>query len=406
MAASSKIKKHFPLLDGVRALAILMVVVYHYLQGFWGVGFLIRSDGIVANLARLQVFNGSWGWLKNVIVYLFAYSFSAVNVFVILSGFVLTWSALQNGSAVANWLSFYYQKFKRILLPFYISVLVTFILLALRNWWWPALSWWPSFGWWDWLKFLIPVFPVFDLSWLQQLNGDYWYLTLILQLYLLFPLLFWFLKKYGMVRFLLTTLLLTVAYRFLATYGYGFLPWSVPFLDSAPMGVISSTQNSYYGFSFFLPRLFEFAFGMGLAYLENRRSGLLESLKGWWKGLGFLSLTLLGFVLMYYRAGWIFSDLVVGIGAFGLYLNIGAFLQKGLSGLLKKISDYSFETYLLHHNFLNLLFLPILASFGLNNENGFWWFMPFYLVLVYFIGKYGSDLSSLIHGKKVINSGN
>jgi peptidoglycan/LPS O-acetylase OafA/YrhL len=277
-------KVYFGIFDVVRGILILMVVLYHYQQAFLGNGFLIQPDGIMANFQRLQISQGG-GFIdifKNIFTSLFAYGFSAVNVFLLLSGFVLTWSGLQDaGKAMERKEKakiYIFKKMRRILIPFYISILVTFVLMLIRNYFFPAIAWWPPYTWFDYTKFLLVPYLFFDLDLLQMLNGDYWYITIILQFYLIFPVLFWLLQRFGLKKFLLSISLLTFGYRFFATFGYELLlPWiRISFLDTAPMGVLTSAQNSYEGFCFFLPRLAEFGLGMAIAWFQFYKKDFLN----------------------------------------------------------------------------------------------------------------------------------
>jgi peptidoglycan/LPS O-acetylase OafA/YrhL len=382
-----------------------MVVLYHYLQQFWGTAFLILPDGFTANWQRLQIFQGGGllNWFNNVFAGLFAYGFGAVNVFLVLSGFLLTWSLLQKKSENRSWGKVLLKRMKRILIPFYISVLIGILCLCFRNYFFPQYLWWPDYHLPDYLKFIIPPFLLFDQKWLQQLDGVYWYIPLILQLYLIFPLLFIWLKKRGAVKFLAGTLALTVLYRFLATYGYNLLlPWiNVPFLDGAPMGVVSPSQNSYYGFSFFWPRLFEFSLGMALAFGEFNKPGWIKKISGGWQFLAFAGLTFTGFSLNYFRPGWLLSDSLIAFGLFGLFYNLSAIIQnlRPADRILKFISESTYETYLLHHYFLNLVFWPMLISLGLKNETGFWTGLPVYFLSVLLLGRFGLLLSQLTEKK-------
>lgn len=392
-------KKHFVLLDMVRAFAIITVVIYHLLQQMFGVGFLIWPDGLSANWQRLEIFKGGgiWAWLQNILMAPFAYGFGAVSVFLMLSGFGLTWSLLQKNSAAVKWGEFYLKKFRRLLVPFYISVLITFLLLAFRNWAFPNLSWWPSFGWLDYLKLVIPPFLVFDVHLLQQLEGAYWYITIILQFYLIYPLLYLLLKKMGTGKFLIVMLVLTLVYRVMATYGYGL--WGIAFLDTAPMGVVSPAQNSYYGFCFFLPRLFEFAMGMALASWQNKNGRALDWLTLEWLAGKFALLAGLliaagGYTLDYFRFGWIFSDSIIGLGLFIVFLNLAKIISnwKILERIFKRIGDVSYEIYLLHHQLLQFILFPLVMAWGLQNEVGFWIILPVFLIGSWLIGEIGKWL--------------
>ncbi len=405
-------KVYFGIFDVVRGILILMVVLYHYQQAFLGNGFLIQPDGIMANFQRLQISQGG-GFIdifKNIFTSLFAYGFSAVNVFLLLSGFVLTWSGLQDaGKAMERKEKakiYIFKKMRRILIPFYISILVTFVLMLIRNYFFPAIAWWPPYTWFDYTKFLLVPYLFFDLDLLQMLNGDYWYITIILQFYLIFPVLFWLLQRFGLKKFLLSISLLTFGYRFFATFGYELLlPWiRISFLDTAPMGVLTSAQNSYEGFCFFLPRLAEFGLGMAIAWFQFYKKDFLATLgKISWFFVGW-GTTLFGFVLNMYRPGWIFSDFFIAVGLFVFLTSASTFLIK--IGFLEKffvfLGKYSYEIYLLHHNFLNMLLLPIFTTFGILNERFFWFFLIPYFVMIIVIGFLGGHLTKFTHNLEKI----
>lgn len=386
-------RKHFPVLDFLRGLAIIHIFMYHYYLEWFHGSFLMVSEGFAKNMERLQIFQdgGVLGLIKNLFSFLFVYGFTSVNVFLILSGFVLASGSLSKGDGKGlgekNIFVFYWKKIKRILIPLYFSVVVGIALLYLRNWLFPGLAGQPNFGAWDFLKIIFPPLLLFDVPLLQRFNGDYWYITIILQFYLIYPVLFWLLKKVGPIKFLTTIAIITLSYRFLATYGYQLLLpfFKFQFLDSAPMGVIYPTQNSYYGFSFFLPRLFEFGLGMTFAYWENLKGTFLKHVT---KKLWFIAaiiITLIGFSLNYFHWGWIFSDPVTGLGLFLLFLNLAQLVIRFKWNLaqkfLKKLSDASFEIYLLHHYFLNYLFIPVILTLGLKNEWGFWLFIPIFFAV-------------------------
>ena len=392
--------KRLDILDLMRGIAIMMVVFYHAMEVVFGPVFLIVPDGVTANWNRIAIFRSGawWNWLENIFSALFAYGFASVNVFVVLSGLVLTWGnvkmeSIERKAQSEKWggvLGFYGKKLRRILVPFYIAALIGFLLLAFRNWYFPALNWWPNYGWFDWVKYVLPPWLVFDVHWIQQLEGNYWYITLILQLYLIFPILYWLSKKVGVKNFLVITFLLTFAYRLMATFGYQWLkPWiDVPYLDSSPMGVIAPNQNSYFGFSFFLPRLAEFALGMALAYWQFGKEKILDKLVGGrWGGVkmvGFWVVAGAGFALDSVQAGWIISDLVIAIGLFGLLLNISNYLQRWSWAeiTVRFLGNYSFEIYLVHGFWLAFVCSPFLNSWDLKNEAGFWLFLPVFWLLI------------------------
>lgn len=415
-------KNHIAILDYVRALVMIRIFLYHYYLAWFGGAYFVVPEGIWVNLGKLWVFEGPlvlggfWDFaglifalIKNIFSWVFIYGFASVNVFLILSGFVLTLSLLNKGGikkergdgdlvwkfwagsrGVWNkfcvWVKFYWKRLKRILIPFYISVLAGILFWYSRNLFFPQFADWPLFDMWDLGKLLIVPYLFFDTLLLQKFSGDYWYIVLILQLYLLFPVLFYLLKKIGIWKFLLLSAVLTFTYRFYAAY----------FLDGVPMGVYLPTEHSYRFYSFFLPRLFEFSLGMvfGAMYFKNEK--LVEEFKRLrWFMCGVVS-SLLGFVFLMYRFGWIFADALMGFGLFFVFLGIANFLTnfKWIRNYLQKIGDSAYELYLWHHYFLNYILFYLFAVLGLSgNEWVFWGVMPIYFVTVVWLGYFGKYLS-------------
>lgn len=385
-------------LDYVRGLAIIHIFLYHYYIEWFQGSFLIVPDGVAANIPRLSIFHGG-GVLdifKNLFSFLWVYGFTSVNLFLLLSGFVLTYSALKSKSegkeqpdTRSSLLAYYIKKLKRLLVPFYITLLLGIAILFLRNLLYPSFSAMPIYTVWDLVKTLFVPFLVYDLTFLQKFNGDLWFITLILQLYIIFPVLYYALKKYGVWKFIAACFVLTVFYRYIATY----------YLDTAPMGVIFPATNSYKLFSFFLPRLFEFGLGMSLGYWQFKDSKTLETLRGGWQFLASVAIMLFGFSLNMYRGGWPLSDAVISIGLFATLLNIGAYFARVqiLKTLMLKLSESSYEIYLLHHYLLNYLLMPFLVLFGIKNELGFWIGIPVFFILSTVVGMGGQRLSTLVY---------
>lgn len=354
----------------MRALAILTIVVYHLLQEIFGVGFLIKADGLVSNLNRLKIFGDNF--FLNLVVSPFAYGFAAVSVFIVLSGFGLRWSLIDKEKI--NWLEFYKRRLSKLLIPFYIVLAISVLLLAGRNFFFPNLSWWPNYSWLDWLKYLFPPFMVYDMEWMQQIEGAFWFMALILQLYLLFPFLNGLLERLGAKKFLIFVLGITLTYRFIATY------W----LSTAPLGVVQPEAHSYYGFVFFLPRLFEFGLGMVLA---EKLKELQEIPKKWLSVRAFivgLALAVIGVSLNYWQFGWIFSDLIAAVGVFIAFLNIANWLVKW--HLLERTGGFSYEIYLLHHQLLKFILLPLILLIRWPNYAIFLAILPVYLAISTFVG--------------------
>src|SRR5215469_344071 len=96
---------HIPELDGVRGLAILMVVIYHAGQ--------IQADTFVER------------WIKTAV----CFGWSGVDLFFVLSGFLITGILLETKSSPQYFTSFYGRRALRIF-PLYYAVLVLYFHVA------------------------------------------------------------------------------------------------------------------------------------------------------------------------------------------------------------------------------------------------------------------------------------
>lgn len=374
--------RRIQVLDYIRAMAIIHVFIYHYFMEWFNASFMVVPEGIVNNLDRLQVFKdgGLFGLVKNLASFLLVYGFSAVNIFLVVSGFVLALGWLKKETK-ENLLYFYWRKYKRILVPFYASLLLGVGMFFLRNFLFPSEGGPPIFSLLDGLKMLFVPFLVYDIELLQKFNGDYWFVPLILQMYLLFPLLIFLLKKMGPWKFLLMIFVVSIGYRLYASY----------YLDTVPIGVYFETKNSYRLMVFALPRLFEFGFGMALGYWYAKGVDVLAYLGRARFLLAGLILGYGGFVLRMYRPGWAFCDMLMGVGLFPVLLfavNWISHFWKGGEKVLKKVGKVSYPIYLLHHYFLNYLFLPLLSVAGLRgNEWAFWLLIIPYSAVCIWLGE-------------------
>ena len=97
-----------PPLDGLRGLAILMVMLFHY-------GLSLRSSNIPQHVVKVL---SEFGW-------------TGVDLFFVLSGFLITGILLDSQDAENYWSSFYFRRVLRIFPVYYLSVLVVFFLFPL-----------------------------------------------------------------------------------------------------------------------------------------------------------------------------------------------------------------------------------------------------------------------------------
>jgi peptidoglycan/LPS O-acetylase OafA/YrhL len=162
VASQQTSNAYFPALDGLRALAFLMVFGYHYLAL-------------------------PWGW-------------AGVDFFFVLSGFLITGILYDTRDAEYRARNFYVRRTLRIF-PLYYGV---FLLLALLwpifrwNWNWLWLAWPAYLG--NWVQFLYPFVPVPSLLAVSTAHlgsatfpkfglflGHFWTLCIEEQFYLIWP---------------------------------------------------------------------------------------------------------------------------------------------------------------------------------------------------------------------------
>ncbi|MCC7197824.1 acyltransferase [Candidatus Peregrinibacteria bacterium] len=390
--AGVKSSKRIELLDIMRALAILNVVVYHFYSKWFNASFLIVPDGIAANLSRLEIFKGGsfFDLVKNIVSFVFVYGFMAVNVFLMLSGFVLMLSVLKKPEKAdkEGFWEFVWKRCKRIVWPLYVSILVGIGIIVLRNVLFPNFAGDFLFGWLDIFKLIAVPFLFFDVETLQKFAGVYWFIPLILQLYLLFPFLNRWLRRVGPWKFLIPIFFITIAYRAYATY----------FLDTVPMGVVYPTQNSYSFFTFFLPRLFEFALGMALAWWYHKSPKLLDRLKGFWPVMLGIGFTFSGFFLNMYKPGWIFSDLAVTPGLFIVLFTLARGIEKSplLQKFFLRVGDVSYELYLIHDYVLGYVVIPLIFTYPVHSEMWFWILLPLYVISSVAAARLSQGLATLL----------
>ncbi len=152
---------HFDVLDGLRGIAILMVVAYHALSTNPNAGAAARWAGYLI----------SSGWM-------------GVPIFFVLSGFLISYPFFKRRQTDP---SFWYQRgyaarrIGKILPPFYLSILIfiVFYWLERRD---PA-DWDTAWKWATGLANWVYVPPNF--------NNSYWSLLVESHFYFMLPLLFW-----------------------------------------------------------------------------------------------------------------------------------------------------------------------------------------------------------------------
>jgi peptidoglycan/LPS O-acetylase OafA/YrhL len=315
-------------LDISKGLAILFVAYFHFFRTYFEHGTLPPADwsGLAAGaltIARLV-------WLK-----VSGLGFHAVGVFIILSGWTLMQSTARRAeSGAIAWGTWYRARFLRLYPMYWVAHLVYLLSPFVAR--------------------LEPVDSRIVLSLLglrfidiqmnfMYLNAAWWYFSMLIQFYLIFPLLFWAARRLGPLRFLL----IACAAGFFARY----------------VLLVVWPQNGLWVLGgFAICRLPELALGMSLAMWHSRSSARVE----WFllRGAGFVVGLLLypAALLLYHGAtAYVFVDFATGACCFLEIVGIAGLISllKGPANVFGLVGLYSYGLYLIHQPYVIWLGLRI-----------------------------------------------
>ncbi|MGO8685531.1 MAG: acyltransferase family protein [Thermoleophilia bacterium] len=213
-------------IEVMRALAILAVFGFHFL-GFWQAanGNLNVTHGPLGRVHRiLLLYGGTWG----------------VSVFVVLSGLGL----VAGMSKTATVGAFYRRRLLRVFPLFWWIAVPTIVLLLALGRMPVSLLWQTPF----WLTGTAIAAP----GRLWPISASWWFITLIVQIYLVFPLLWWIARRFGLAAVMAVAV-------FVNGVTLAVISWS-----GAPWGHAAA---SFVGLAFVGSRLIELTAGLCLGAL-------------------------------------------------------------------------------------------------------------------------------------------
>ncbi len=315
-------------LDVAKGLAILAVVYFH----FWRTYF---EPALAAPLPWPSLGASVFTFLQFAWVKVSELGFHAVGVFIILSG----WALMQSTSRRADqgglgWGQWYRARFLRLYPLYWVAHLVYLVS--------------PFTARFEEIDGRI-VISLLGLRFIDinnnfyYLSGAWWYVTMLIQFYFLFPVLFRAARKMGPGWFLLVA----CAIGFLARY---------------LLLVVYQQNGLYVQGGFAICRLPEFALGMSLAMWDDRSAVRIERfLLG---GFGWLTGVLLypAALQLYANAlAYAFVDFATGACCFLVLVGVAGCLSR-LAYPAKVIAfagTYSYGLYLIHHPYVIWLGLRI-----------------------------------------------
>ncbi|MDX1377888.1 MAG: acyltransferase, partial [Anaerolineales bacterium] len=326
--------QRFIWVEAIKAIALLWIFLNHISEQLFGFPLignpLLGWPSFSERLNQLLplVGYGVWNVPVNLLRYLGWFGDQGVQLFIIISGFGLTWGLLhRQADKPVKLLPFYRSRAERIY-PLWWAVHILFIASWFVTGWGLSL-----FDTNTVLSFLgIRITPEL----LYYFSPAWWYFWLIVQLYLVFPLLWNGLRRWGGFRLLLWSSLIAFAIRGIGLFYFD------SYLDAWARGAI------------FITRLPEFVFGISLAYwIFSQPEETQKRLNSWQIGLLSVVVYVGGLYLALSLPGMVFAPFLLGVSAFILLYQI---FNKGLKNTpdwlqdsTKWLGKHSYSLYLIHH---------------------------------------------------------
>lgn len=319
-------------LDLIRATAVIWIFLNHVAERLFSFPYIANPGAgwppLAERVQQLQPLAGYGVWTlpANILRYVGWVGDQGVQLFLIASGFGLTWALLHRyGRGTFPLGPFYLDRAKRIL-PLWWGAHVLFLALAVVL----------GLG-------LSPTDPNFYLSLaglrvtpstLYYFAPAWWYVTVLIQLYLVYPLLWQGLRRLGPTRLLLVACVVAFGARaigLLTLDGY---------LDAWSRGAI------------FITRLPEFAFGMALAgWLHDNPAATQARLRAPVTLVGAVIAYAIGTALSLTLVGMTFAPFLTGVSAFIL---LGALFSapsvaQAVGGIGGWVGRHSYSLFLVQH---------------------------------------------------------
>lgn len=323
---------HFEWLDSVRGMAILWIAFFHFFQTYDGGRFPwpIKIDSF-STFVNLCAPGSTLGDISCAIAAIFAAVIQrgpeGVGVFILFSGFGLTYSLARHKERRPAWGQWYLRRFAKLFPIYWVAHLVFLIS--------PLVSLHDPVDYRFVLSFLGDrVYPVDKMFF--YLVPAWWFLGLLLELYVVYPLLFRLMQRLGAAKYLALCIIFTSVTRYLL------------------FGVFEADGNYVQG-AFFVGRLWEFAAGMVLGKLmAEAPDRTIEFLTSWRGLLGGAAIYVLGSLA--YRPDFLysFSDGLTAMGLSVILIHLAKLFEKvpGLGRSLATAGVYSYGIYLFHQPYV------------------------------------------------------
>jgi peptidoglycan/LPS O-acetylase OafA/YrhL len=327
-AADKGTAPSLPWVDRLKGVALLWIVLNHLVEQIFGGPYIANPSGdwppLSERLSQLAPIRGhGLGDLPlNLLRYVGWSGDQGVQLFLIVSGFGLTWGMLARHRGAEFPLGDYFLRRLGRLYPLWWGAHLFFLAT------WLLTGWGLGVGGRTLLSMAgfrceRSLFYFFEPAW--------WYVGLLIQLYLVFPLLWRTLHRCSPQRFVIGACLVGFASR-----AVGFLLFK-DYLDPWSRGLV------------FLTRLPEFALGMGLAAAIHRSPEALDGrLRAGSTIFGAAVAYVAGTILSLTLAGMVVAPFLLGAGAFVILYATMRGASGSPGGPLPWIGRHSYALYLFH----------------------------------------------------------
>jgi len=338
-------------LDIAKGLAILWVVYFHFWRTYFEHGELPPPDWSNFITGLQTILGAIWLQISGV-------GFHAVGVFIILSGWALMESTARRvDSGDLAWIRWYRSRFLRLYPMYWVAHLVYLLSPFIVR---PE----PVDG-----RIVLSLLGLrfVDISMnFYYLNPAWWYFGMLIQFYLLFPLLFWAATKLGPWPFFLVASAVGFVVRYLIL-------------------VVYPQNGMWVQGGFALCRLPEFALGMALGMWHSQSTDKAERFFLGSAGL-IAGLILYPAALQLYKNGYayIFVDLATGACCFLVVVGLSGIIARmtWAAKIFGLIGAFSYGLYLIHQPYVIWLGLRI-------REQPIWMFLLITAVVLAALSAFG-----------------
>jgi peptidoglycan/LPS O-acetylase OafA/YrhL len=326
--ASETARRRLLWLDIAKGLSILWIVYFHFFRTYFEHGSLPPPDWHSVLSSALSFLGIAWLQISGLALH-------SVSVFIILSGWALMQSTARRAAkGELSWLAWYRARLLRLYPMYRVAHLVYLVS--------PFVARWEPVDQRIILSLLGLRFIDIDMNFFY-LNASWWFFCMLIQFYLIFPLLFWMARQLGPWIYLLVACAIGFFARYLMLIVYGL-------------------NGDWVQGGFAVSRLPEFALGMALGMWHSRSTERAE----WFflRGPGFIAaLVLYPAALQLYHNGftYIFVDFACGACCLLLILRVAGFLSRfsKIAQGFALVGTFSYGIFLTHQPYVIWLGLRI-----------------------------------------------